>query len=385
MNTNPSADKKTISLPTFTLPNGEKIIRDRQMQYAYRKYRENYRKVTKVAPEFDSLHHPVCGVLPEYLVLPENLEAAMKANTKSGALQILTTSVRMGTKAVDYGRAPWNRTISHANRFIPSETRNLQSIITQKDYHIFPLFKKAYKEIISKYLILYSAIANTDPEEIISMKPGSYFYSQYIGAQKLENGIYAEGTWKNGKFVYGLAYHPKTGFMAGTFDGDGNLIDGVALNHEGLFSFGTFNSDGEAEGNNVRLQILADEFSDSTPCYIQVGNFLHNHENGFFFEFLLQENNIVSLREVKYDFGKEVKMSHAEKKDRKKDHSSSLYERMLGYLRNILFIIIAVVLTCMVGQFGILSILFAIPFGIFGVLGLRKTLKQSKRAKELKS
>ncbi len=385
MNTNPSAVKKTISLPTFTLPKGETIISDRQTRYAYRKYRENYRKITKVAPEFDAIHHPVCGVLPEYLILPENLDAAMKANTKSGVMQLVATGTRMGNAVVDYGRAPWNRTISHVNRFIPSETRNLQSIITQKDYHIFPLFKKAYKEVISKYLILYSAIANTDPEEIISMKPGSYFFSQYIGAQKLENGIYAEGTWKNGKFVYGLAYHPEAGLMAGSFDGDGNLTDGVALNHEGLFSFGTFNSDGEAEGNNVRVQILSDEFSNCTPCYIQVGNFLHNHENGFFFEFLLQEDNIVSLREVKYDFGEEVKMSHAEKKDRQKNHSSSMFERMMGYYRNILFIIIAVVLACMVGQFGILSILVAIPFGIFGVLGLRKTLKQSKRAKDLNS
>ncbi len=38
------------------------------------------------------------------------------------------------------------------------------------------------------------------------MEEGVYFTSDSLGKRKPENGIYAEGTWNNGEFVYGLNF-----------------------------------------------------------------------------------------------------------------------------------------------------------------------------------
>ncbi len=364
----------------FRLPNGEDVLRNRQMQYEYLKYRERYYEAYHVHPEFDHVHKPACAVVHSQVIYPDDLDNSMKNNTKKGLIQILTTGIRGGLEAVDHGKAPWNRGVSVANDYIPDDTSNLLSIAFGKSSKLYPPFKKAFRQAIEKYKFLYSAVACFEPETVRTMEPCDSFSSPSLGWKKLSTNAYAEGVWEGNNFLYGLLYHPDQGILAGTFDEAGHMIDGIHLD-DGVWRIGTFNSEGEFECKNG----IVIEQNTNGDLLIRIGDFLHNMENGFFLEFLLENGSAVDMRDVKYDFGEEVKMTFAEKKERKKLYGTSKGDRIMAYYRNIMFLIVAIIFTFSAFSVGFFLFLVALPFWLVGIFGLRSAIRMSKKAKEYNS
>ncbi len=376
-------------IPTFTLPNGDPIIRDRQMQYAYLQYREKYRDAVGVYPEFDLIHKPVCGVLYSLVIYPDDLDQAMKDNTKKGVTQMFTSALRGGLEAVDYGKKPWEKTVSLFNDFIPDNQGNYASIAFGSGYKLYPMFKKTLKTAMEKYKFFYSALVAVDFDEIEKMATGTYLnddatYEYALGKRKLENGVYVEGTWKDGAFIYGLAYIPELGLFAGHFRNE-QMTDGVWLDEDGVFSFGTFNAEGELECENaIKIYTKKENPSSKVIFFMEIGHYVHAREHGFFLQFLMEEGNVIYMSDTKYDFGEEVQMSAAERSARKKLYTTSKFERIVSYYWSVMFMIVAVVLFAYSAG-NILAILVGVAFGIAGILRFRSALKQSKRAKELNS
>ncbi len=376
------------SFPAYDLKAKDSVIRDRQEQYNYLKYRDKYKSAVGVYPEFDKINNPVCAVVHGNVIYPDDLDKTLNENNKKGALQILTAGVRGGLEALDHGKAPWEKTVSEANNYISDDASNLATLILGKNSKFYLPFKIAFKKTIEKYKFLYSAIASFDVNTIIDMEPCTCFSSASLGYRKLENGIYAEGTWKDGKFVYGLCYHPTSGLCAGYFKNE-RMTDGVWLNENGVWSIGNFNEDGEFEcSQGIRIFSKGDNASD-TKMMIQAGSFLHNRENGFVFEYVVSNGNVVNMYDTKYDFGEEVKMTFAEKKQRKALYGSSKGDRIMAYYRGIMFIIVGIIVGAV--GFGLLTEVFtggmfalalAFIFLFFGIKSCKWAAKQSKMISE---
>ncbi len=376
------------SIPKFDLKAKDAVIRDRQEQYYYAKYREAYKNEVGVYPEFDKVNNPVCAVIHSNVIYPDDLDQAMKENNKKGALQILTAGVRGGFSTVDHGKAPWEKTISQANDYIPSNTDNLATLMLGKNSKFYTPFKIDFKKSIEKYKFLYSAVASFDVDIAINMEPCDCFSSPSLGYRKLENGIYAEGTWEDGEFVYGLCYHPDSGLFAGYFENE-RMTDGVWLNNDAIWSIGNFNQDGELECQKG-IRIYTEDDGDSvTDIYVEVGSFLHNREHGFVLSYVLSNGNVVNMYDTKYDFGEEVRMTSAEKKQRKAIYGSSKYERIIAYYRGIMFSIVGVVVGVIGFVYlfdffavGLFALALAVLFLFFGIKSIKKASAQSKMAKD---
>ncbi len=373
--------------PSYNLPKGNAIIKDRQEQYNYIKYREKYKDAVGVFPEFDLINNPVCGVIFDNIIYPDDLDKAMKDNNKKGILQIFTTGIRSGLYALDYGKAPSKKSVSYVADRISDDTGNLMSITFGNSRRLYPPFKKDFKSVMEKYKFLYSALSCVDTDSIVDMEPCECFASSSLGYRKLENGMYAEGTWKDGKFVYGFVYHPQSGLVAGTFK-DEKLIEGVWLNFDGVWDIGQFNDEGSLHcKNGVRIYTQSEDPNSDMLFLIQTGNFTNSMENGYMWEFLLSKGNAVDMSDTKYDFGQEVKMSFFEKRRRKKLYGSTAFERIVGFYQALACIVVAVFLFSVVikGSIGTIGVLAMLFFAIFGIKRFVWSVKEIKKARQFKA
>ena len=175
-------------IKTFGLKNADACIQGRKNKDKYMEYQDEYRKQYGVFPELDRINNPFT--------------------------------------------AKWDDVYE---MFCAYRKNSVYSALWTHDLSVF--FKKGLKKIYESYSKEWSFLLSVGLEnrtlfnDIRNMQPGEQIANN-LGYRVDENGNYFEGTWQDGKLIYGLVYLSNIEvYYVGSFDESGiTNSSGVGVN-----------------------------------------------------------------------------------------------------------------------------------------------------------
>lgn len=321
------------AIPKFELQGDTDVLTDRASQDKYEEYRRKYKEVMGVYPELDKIHFPVCAVPTNKVWLANNLKKLAKKNALAGAGQIFANAVK------EVG------ILGSASSVINTGDDNIASAFScAMGYQLISPFETEFEYVIHKYKYAYSLMSSLDLKKLskqiehldeVECLRGDGEYQ--LGFRKNADGVYAEGTWKDGNLVYGLMCIPKNEenddplddeqedvkpkndspnivAFIGTFTDEG--IDEGVVYDGSLFEIGTFKDFKLECEHGVKIEVNDDEFA----YIIAVGKYENGNKNGDFIQYQQTYKGQVYIYDIKYSSNIKVKRSFKERNRREKEN-----------------------------------------------------------------
>ena len=302
-------------VPFYKLPSSGETLRDAREVHNYEVFRNEYKKATGVMPELDKINNPNCGIIADRMFLPENVKADKKKGAKGarkdiagGVFDAVTNQSMLGAAADLIGAG------------ISAASKNI-------GFELYPDFEQAFQTAVKKYKYAYSLLCSYSLDFIDSLPAKSSFPMNNLGWMKDENGNYFEGTWQDGRLLYGLMRKGNGSFVfVGTFDANDEPEEGVMF--DGDYRMGLFKN---AELNCTHGVQITTHWNENSRYAVCVGGFEDDRLNGNVI-YLVAGDDSVSIFKDTFDYGEVKKKNFAQKSVENSKKAGKMYIKMIMVL-----------------------------------------------------
>ena len=194
-------ERNLAAAPHFEVKEPNEFLTNPIRQEEYRRYRQQYRAHFGVLPELDIIHHPAVAVPSSDAFWPS------KAATNSGK-NILKSFGKMIGSGAKIGAGLMSPGSGFITDGLCGAIEGIGGTLNQHP-ELMAEFTRRFNALVSPYKSLYALLFDPDIlPDLNAIPEGEYIVNGLGYRADRSTQTYWEGTWENGRLVYGLIWQP---------------------------------------------------------------------------------------------------------------------------------------------------------------------------------